>query len=114
VIPVEGSGARELLTTRGHDVIVFSWDHENARFDDSANTQNLSVIASVETRADKAGNRWNDGKADAKGRLWAGMSLGRDSRSYYNAFKILFPNVRRMHFVDIIANWKLNFRADMH
>jgi sugar lactone lactonase YvrE len=75
VIPVEGTKAQELLTTRGHDVIVFSWNQENARFDNTENTKNFSVIARVETNPDKSGTRWNDGKADAKGRLWAGMSL---------------------------------------
>lgn len=76
MIPVRGTHAQKLLTTRGHDVIVFSWDQQNARFDSQTNSKNLSVIARVETNADKSGNRWNDGKADSYGRLWAGTSLG--------------------------------------
>jgi sugar lactone lactonase YvrE len=90
VIPVEGTKAQKLLTTRGHDVIVFSWNQENARFDSSENSQNLSVIARVETNADKSGNRWNDGKADAKGRLWAGMSLGQDPTQCVQKFSYYF------------------------
>jgi hypothetical protein len=78
VIPVKGTRTQKLLTTRGHDVIVFSWNQENARFDSLTNSKNVSVIARVETNPAKSGNRWNDGKADAKGRLWAGMSLGQD------------------------------------
>jgi sugar lactone lactonase YvrE len=77
VIPVQGTKAQKLLTTRGHDVILFNWNQENATFDSSVNSNNISVIATVETSADKSGNRWNDGKADAKGRLWAGTYLDR-------------------------------------
>ena len=72
VIPIQGTKTQQLLTTRGHDVILFNWNHENATFDSSQNSENFTVIATVETNQDKAGNRWNDGKADAKGRLWAG------------------------------------------
>jgi sugar lactone lactonase YvrE len=73
VIPVNGTGTQKLLTTRGHDVILLNWNQENATFDSTVNSTNVSVIATVETSADKSGNRWNDGKADAEGRLWAGM-----------------------------------------
>jgi sugar lactone lactonase YvrE len=73
VIPVKGTGTQQLLTTRGHDVILLNWNQENATFDSTVNSANVSLIATVETCADKSGNRWNDGKADAKGRLWAGM-----------------------------------------
>lgn len=72
VIPVKGTKTKQLLTTRGHDVILFDWNQENATFDCSQNSNNFTVIATVESDPDKAGNRWNDGKADAKGRLWAG------------------------------------------
>ncbi|GFG33415.1 hypothetical protein Cfor_10009 [Coptotermes formosanus] len=72
VIPVQGTETQQLLTTRGHDVILFNWSYENATFDCSLNSKNFTVIATVESNRNKAGNRWNDGKADAKGRLWAG------------------------------------------
>jgi len=72
VIPVKGTKTQQLLATRGHDVILFNWNQENATFDCSRNSENVTVIATVESNPDKAGNRWNDGKADAKGRLWAG------------------------------------------
>lgn len=72
VIPIKGAETQQLLTTRGHDVILFNWNHENVTFDSSQNSENFTVIATVESNQDKAGNRWNDGKADAKGRLWAG------------------------------------------
>jgi hypothetical protein len=72
VIPVQGTQAQQLLTTRGHDVIIFTWNHENATFACLTNSKNFTVIATVESNQDKAGNRWNDGKADVRGRLWAG------------------------------------------
>jgi hypothetical protein len=72
VIPVQGTKTQQLLTTRGHDVILFNWNHENATCDCSLNSKNFTVIATVESTREKVGNRWNDGKADAKGRLWAG------------------------------------------
>lgn len=72
VIPVKGTETQQLLATRGHDVILLNWNQENATFDCSRNSKDCTVIATVESTADKAGNRWNDGKADAKGRLWAG------------------------------------------
>jgi sugar lactone lactonase YvrE len=58
-------------------VILFNWNQENATFDNSVNSDNVSVIATVEMTTGKSGNRWNDGKADAKGRLWAGAYLRR-------------------------------------
>ena len=72
VVPVEGKGTYELLATRGHDVVLLNWNHENATFTKEMNGSNITVIASVETKKDQESNRWNDGKADAKGRLWAG------------------------------------------
>jgi sugar lactone lactonase YvrE len=111
VIPVQGTKTQQLLTTRGHDVIVFNWNQENARFDSSANSKNFSVIARVETNPDKSGNRWNDGKADAKGRLWAGMSPGherliRQHEQGYNASKSsqTISKYLKNIFGDILAN----------
>ncbi|PSN29600.1 Regucalcin, partial [Blattella germanica] len=68
VIPVEGTHSRQLLTSVGHDIMLVDWYHQNAHFCPSS--QNVTIIASVEV--DRKGNRWNDGKADANGRLWAG------------------------------------------
>ncbi|XP_069674601.1 regucalcin-like [Periplaneta americana] len=72
VIPVKGTKTQQLLTTRGHDVILVNWNQQNATFDSTTNVNNVTVIATVETEANKSGNRWNDGKADVNGRLWAG------------------------------------------
>jgi sugar lactone lactonase YvrE len=76
-MPVQGMKTHQLLTTHGHDVILFNRNQENAVFDKSVNSKNILVTATVETTADISGNRWNDGKADAKGRLWADAYLSR-------------------------------------
>ncbi|XP_069674718.1 regucalcin-like [Periplaneta americana] len=70
VIPLNGSNSQKFITTRGHDIVLLNWNHENATFDTETNGHNVTVITSVETKM--CGNRWNDGKADAMGRLWAG------------------------------------------
>ncbi|PSN54701.1 hypothetical protein C0J52_04891, partial [Blattella germanica] len=72
VIPVNGTNARKLLATHGHEVLVLDWNYENVTFANTTRSENITVITSVETNNKKQqGNRWNDGKADAKGRLWA-------------------------------------------
>ncbi|PSN54705.1 hypothetical protein C0J52_04893, partial [Blattella germanica] len=71
VVPVANSGARQILASRAHDIVVFDWDYENVTLAPPDDTS-VKVVATVETSSDKSGNRWNDGKADAKGRLWAG------------------------------------------
>jgi sugar lactone lactonase YvrE len=72
VIPVNGTRAQQLVATRGHDVVLLKWNHKNATFENTPSSDNVTVITSVETSCRLSGNRWNDGKADAKGRLWAG------------------------------------------
>jgi sugar lactone lactonase YvrE len=71
VIPVNGTRAQQLVATRGHDVVLLKWNHKNTTFENTTSSD-VTVIASVETSRRLSGNRWNDGKADAKGRLWAG------------------------------------------
>ncbi|XP_063230871.1 regucalcin-like [Bacillus rossius redtenbacheri] len=64
VIPVKNS-SDQFVATRGLDLVVFSWDGRNG-----TGPVSLRVLASVD--ADKPGNRFNDGKADTSGRIWAG------------------------------------------
>ncbi|XP_018906625.2 regucalcin isoform X1 [Bemisia tabaci] len=62
MVPVEGS-LDEFVAGVGRDLVLVQWDGNS--------TQSRStVLDSVEP--DKPGNRFNDGKADAKGRLWIG------------------------------------------
>jgi sugar lactone lactonase YvrE len=69
VIPVNGTRTQQLVATRGQDVVLLKWNHENSTFENLTSSDNVTVIASVETSRRLSGNRWNDGKADAKGRL---------------------------------------------
>ncbi|KAJ4450045.1 hypothetical protein ANN_01452, partial [Periplaneta americana] len=84
VIPVKGTKTQQLLTTRGHDVILVNWNQQNATFDSTTNVNNVTVIATVETEANKSGNRWNDGKADVNGRLWAAETIGMLRQAFNN------------------------------
>ena len=64
MVPVEGS-LDEFVAGVGRDLVLVQWDGNS--------TQSRStVLDSVEP--DKPGNRFNDGKADAKGRLWIGKT----------------------------------------
>jgi hypothetical protein len=72
VIPVNGTRAQQLVATRSHYVVLLKWNHENATFENTTSSENVTVIASVETNRRLSGYRWNDGKAEAKGRLRAG------------------------------------------
>ncbi|KAF4517485.1 hypothetical protein B566_EDAN004524 [Ephemera danica] len=58
-IPVNGS-SDELVVTRGLEILVFDVTTGNV-------TRQLGQVDQ-----DKPGNRFNDGKADPRGRLWAG------------------------------------------
>ncbi|KAJ9590540.1 hypothetical protein L9F63_016442, partial [Diploptera punctata] len=71
VVPVANSKATRLLTTDGHKVVIFNWDYTNTTIS-STNGGEAFEIVSVDTESSKTGNRWNDGKADANGRLWGG------------------------------------------
>ncbi|XP_022189559.2 LOW QUALITY PROTEIN: regucalcin [Nilaparvata lugens] len=67
IIPVEGQSNRYMISVK-NDVALVTWDGA------STDVTDLEVIASLEP-ADNT-NRLNDGKADPKGRLWAG-TMGR-------------------------------------
>ena len=74
MVPVAGSQAKSFLASDGHNLIIFDWDYENTTIQ-STSAENAFTIATVETESSKTSNRWNDGKADAKGRLWGGRHL---------------------------------------
>lgn len=62
VIPTRKDGW--YIVGTGRDLVTFEWDGK------SANRGALRVLANVDR--DKPKNRFNDGKADASGRLWVG------------------------------------------
>ncbi|GJQ86435.1 hypothetical protein Trydic_g10342 [Trypoxylus dichotomus] len=65
LVPVEGSPDRFLISI-GRKLAVVTWDGV------SATPSKVEELLEVENEADLAGNRFNDGKADPAGRLWAG------------------------------------------
>lgn len=78
VIPVEGQD-NQFIVARGRDLRLMEWDGES-----SAPTT-LTTLVSVED--DLPANRFNDGKVDALGRLWAGTISGSGDNSA-NLYKI--------------------------
>ena len=65
VVPVEGSTDRFLITI-GRKIAVMTWDGV------SILPSKLETLVEVENEPSVAGNRFNDGKVDPVGRLWAG------------------------------------------
>ncbi|XP_075228141.1 uncharacterized protein LOC142328320 [Lycorma delicatula] len=63
IIPVEAQKDKFLISIK-NDLAVIEWDGK------SCTTTKPEIIASIEPKDNT--NRLNDGKADAKGRLWAG------------------------------------------
>ena len=78
VIPVEGS-TNNFVVGSGIDVMLFSWNSE----------KDLAICTpQTLTTADgkRAEIRWNDGKVDSSGRLWAGtMGLEKDGDIPFDA-----------------------------
>jgi sugar lactone lactonase YvrE len=68
--------------------LVVALRHALARFDPIAGGPAREVVRPVE---EPAGNRFNDGKCDARGRFWAG-SMDFDCRAPTGAFYALAPN----------------------
>ncbi|XP_019870755.2 regucalcin [Aethina tumida] len=65
IIPVEGQKNKYLISI-GRNLAVVTWDGESDR------VSNTEVIAEVHNHPDTMDNRFNDGKCDPSGRLWAG------------------------------------------
>ncbi|KAJ8888250.1 hypothetical protein PR048_007737 [Dryococelus australis] len=64
IIPVKNS-TDQFVATRGLDLVLFEWDGRNS-------TEPIKPLVMASVEADKPGNRFNDGKADTTGRIWAG------------------------------------------
>lgn len=66
IIPIEGEKDKFIISLK-NDLAIISWDGRSSK------TSEPKVIASVEPKDNK--NRINDGKADPKGRIWAGIMM---------------------------------------
>ncbi|XP_075228149.1 uncharacterized protein LOC142328329 [Lycorma delicatula] len=108
IIPVEGEKNTFIISLK-NDIAIISWDGKSSKASEP------NVIASVEPKDNT--NRINDGKADAKGRLWAGtmgQPGGPDGKTFepVGAFYRIVKNNVSKHLSNItIANglaWSSN------
>ncbi|XP_022906693.2 regucalcin-like [Onthophagus taurus] len=65
IIPIEGE-KNKFLISQERDIVVITWDGVSNKISD------LKKLVEVDTNPDVLGNRINDAKCDASGRLWAG------------------------------------------
>lgn len=69
-IPVDdGDDGDRFIAGRYHDLVYVTWSGDSnvtIPYDD------LEAIDTADTEDEQADNRFNDAKADASGRLWAG------------------------------------------
>lgn len=74
VIPVEGMPGK-LVAGADKSLVLVTWDGET-----NVEKAPTSVLANVD--ADRGETRWNDGKVDSSGRLWAG-TMGVEQGDYF-------------------------------
>lgn len=67
IIPVEGQKDKFLIAV-GRDLNVVTWDGESTK------VSKMEKIYEIDNTPETVNNRFNDGKCDASGRLWAGTS----------------------------------------
>jgi len=72
LIPVKGE-KNKFLIGLGRQLAVVTWDGE------SENVSNIETLVEVENESETKDNRFNDGKCDSSGRLWAG-TMGANPR----------------------------------
>lgn len=65
LVPVEGTTDRFLISI-GRKLVIVTWDGV------SETPSKIEELLEVENESGLTGNRFNDGKADPSGRLWAG------------------------------------------
>ncbi|KAG5883046.1 hypothetical protein JTB14_010435 [Gonioctena quinquepunctata] len=65
IVPVEGENDKFLISI-GRDLAVVTWDGESEK------VSNIDKIYEVDSTPEVSSNRFNDGKCDPSGRLWAG------------------------------------------
>ncbi|XP_063241869.1 regucalcin-like [Bacillus rossius redtenbacheri] len=72
VIPVEGKKDQFVITV-GRNLAVMTWDGKSSK------PSKVDILSTVDDEDGKQENRFNDGKADPTGRLWAG-TMGPESK----------------------------------
>lgn len=65
IVPIEGSSDRFIIT-RGRKIYEITWDGESNKLSKS------EELLEIEKEPGYNTNRFNDGKVDPVGRLWAG------------------------------------------
>ncbi|KAJ8883156.1 hypothetical protein PR048_014996 [Dryococelus australis] len=65
VIPVEGKKDQFVITV-GRNLAVMTWDGKSSK------PAKVDILSTVDDEEGKQDNRFNDGKVDPTGRLWAG------------------------------------------
>lgn len=73
----------QFVVGRGKDLITFRWDGV-----DGSDPQDVTVLASIDQ--DRPTNKFNDGKADSTGRIWAG-TMEEDGQSGRASFFLFSP-----------------------
>lgn len=67
IIPVKGEKDKFLISI-GREIAIVTWDGESER------VSKIEKVYEVDNTPDTSDNRFNDGKCDSSGRLWAGKS----------------------------------------
>lgn len=65
IVPLKNQKDKFLISI-GKELVVVTWNGE------SDHVSKIEKLYEVENDSDKEGNRFNDGKCDSTGRLWAG------------------------------------------
>lgn len=76
---MEGRKDKYLISI-GRTLAVVTWDGESDKVSDTV------VLAEVDNTPDTLDNRFNDGKCDPSGRLWAGDTLKYPYKLSFNIF----------------------------
>lgn len=81
IIPVQGEKDKFLISI-GRELAVVTWDGE------SETVSNIEKLFEVDDDASTIDNRFNDGKCDAYGTLWAGNVIF-NKFSFHKIYKII-------------------------
>ena len=94
VVPIQGKEGKEFMIGRSRDLCRLHWDQarQERETEDGAKLGHWVVVLAKVDRG-QTYNRFNDGKVDPQGRLWAGLC----------STQRLKINKKKSHF-DFVAN----------
>ena len=74
VVPIQGKEGKEFMIGRSRDLCRLHWDQarQERETEDGAKLGHWVVVLAKVDRG-QTYNRFNDGKVDPQGRLWAGL-----------------------------------------